>query len=86
MRLIGIRPTAEYQPESGRIKAGYINSIPPAASWLLKFHGLIAVDGTTVTISMSARLGLLALRYAPAPWAHILTSGQLADFCAELAA
>lgn len=84
LRLIGIRPTAELQPETGRIKAGYVNSIPPAASDWLRFRGLVAVNGTTVTVSMSARLAMLARNYAPAPWAHILTSAQLATFCDSL--
>jgi hypothetical protein len=81
LRLIGLRPTAEFQPGTGRIKAGWLNSIPPAASARLRSHGLVAVDGTTVTVSLSARLAMLARDYAPAPWAHILTPGQLAAFC-----
>lgn len=82
LRLIGIRP-AELQPETGRIKAGYVNSIPPAASGWLRAHGLVAVDGTRVTVSMSARLAMLSRDYAPVPWAHILTPGQLAAFLSE---
>jgi hypothetical protein len=78
--LIGIRPTAELQPETGRIKAGYVNSIPPAASDWLRFRGLVAVDGTTVTVSMSARLAMLALGHRPYPWAYILTAAELAEF------
>lgn len=81
LRLIGIRAAAELQPETGRIKAGYVNSIPPAASATLRSRGLVAVNGTTVTVSVSARLAMLARDYAPAPWAHILTPGQLAAFC-----
>lgn len=81
LRLIGIRQTAKLQPGTGRIKAGYVNSIPPGASDRLRFHGLVAVNGTTVTVSMSARIAMLARDYKPAPWAHILTPDQLADFC-----
>jgi len=80
LRLIDIRPTAEFQPETGRIKAGYVNSIPPAATSWLRSRGLVAVDGTTVTVSMSARLAMLARDHKPAPWAHILTPDQLAAF------
>jgi hypothetical protein len=81
LRLIDIRPAAVLQPETGRINAGYVNSIPPAASSLLCSRGLIAVNGTTVTVSMSARLAMLARDYVSAPWGHILTSAQLAAFC-----
>jgi hypothetical protein len=81
LRLIGTRPAARLDAETGRIKAGYVNSIPPAASSLLCSRGLVAVDGTTVTVSMSARLAMLARDYVPAPWAHILAPGQLAAFC-----
>jgi hypothetical protein len=84
LRLIGIRPTAELDAETGRIKAGYVNSIPTGASSLLRSLGLVAVDGTTVTVTMSARLAMLARDHNPAPWAHILTPGQLADFCGLL--
>lgn len=84
LRLIDVRLTAEFQPETGRIKAAYVNSIPPAASGRLRFRGLVNVDGTTVTVSMSARLAMLARDYAPAPWGHILTPGQLAAFCDSL--
>lgn len=80
LRLIDTR-RAEFQPATGRIKAGYVNSIPPAASSSLRSRGLVAVDGTTVTVSMSARLAMLARDHKPAPWAHILTPGQLAGFC-----
>jgi hypothetical protein len=85
LRLIDIRPTAEVEPETGRIKAGYVNSIPPAASAALRSRGLVAVDGTTVTVSMSARLAMLARDFAPPPWGHVLTPGQLAAFCGSLA-
>lgn len=81
LRLISTRATAEFQPGTGRIKAGYVNSIPPAAAGWLRAHGLVAVDGTAVTVSMSARLALLARDHKPVPWAHILTSVQLATFC-----
>jgi hypothetical protein len=83
LRLIDIRRAAEFQPETGRIKAGYVNSIPPATSSWLRFRGLVAVDGTTVTVSMSARLAMLARDHKPAPWAHILTPDQLAAFLAH---
>jgi len=82
LRLIGTRKTAEFQPATGRIKAGYVNSIPPGASGALRLRGLVAVDGTTVTVSMSARLAMLARDRRPAPWAYILTPGQLAAFTA----
>jgi hypothetical protein len=81
LRLIATRPAAEFQPETGRIQAGYINSIPPAASSRLRFHGLIAVNGMQVTVSLSARLAILAQDSKPFPWAHVLSSGELADFC-----
>lgn len=80
LRLIDTR-SSEFQPATGRIKAGYVNSIPPGTSARLRLYGLVAVNGTTVTVSMSARLAMLARDNKPAPWAHILTPSQLADFC-----
>lgn len=85
LRLIGIRPAAELQPGTGRIKAGYVNSIPPGAAAALQSRGLVAVDGTTVTVSVSARLAMLARDHKPAPWAHVLTPAQLTAFSVSLA-
>jgi hypothetical protein len=85
LRLIDTR-SSEFQPATGRIKAGYVNSIPPGASARLRLYGLVAVNGATVTVSMSARLAMLARDHKPAPWSHTLTPGQLADFCGMLAA
>lgn len=82
LRLIGIRSVAVLQPGTGRIKAGYVNEIPPAASDQLRRRGLVSISGTTVTVSMSAQLAMLARDYKPAPWAHILAPEQLAAFVA----
>ena len=84
LRLIAIRAAAGFQPGTGRIQAGYVNSIPPAASAVLLSRGLVTVDGTTATLSMSARLVMLALAHRPAPWAYILTAAELAGFCGEV--
>jgi len=81
LRLIAIRPTAELQPETGRIKAGYINSIPPAASSLLISRRLVAVNGTTVTLSMSARLAILATDHRTPPWSYHPTVAEINDLC-----
>ena len=75
--LIGVRPTATFEPETGRIKAGYINSIPPAASAFLRYRGLVTVSGTTVTISLSARLAMLAQDSGHAPWSYKPSTGEL---------
>lgn len=80
LRLIGLR-RAEYQPETGRIKAGYVNSIPPAASALLRFRHLVAIDGTAVTVSMSARLAMLAVDSGHAPWSYHPTVAEISDLC-----
>lgn len=84
LRLIAIRAAATLDPETGRIKAGYINSIPPAASDLLRVRRLVAVDGTTVTVSMSARLAMLAADNSPAPWSYILSAADLDNFCGDI--
>jgi hypothetical protein len=94
LRLIAIRdrvarhgrPGAEFQPETGRIKAGYINSIPPAASALLRFRGLVTVNGSAVTVSMSARLAMLAVDSGHAPWSYHPTVAELSDLCATFGA
>ena len=85
LRLIAIRPTAGYEPGTGRIKAGYVNSIPPAASALLLSRGLVTVDGTSAALSMSARLAMLALGRRPYPWGYVLPAAELAEFCASMA-
>src|ERR1035441_1915124 len=77
LRLIAIRPAAELQPETGRINAGYVNSIPPAASSLLIFRCLVAVNGTAVTLSMSARLALLATDHRTPPRSYEPTAGAI---------
>lgn len=84
LRLIAIRPSAVFLPETGCIKAGYINQIPPAASGLLIWRGLVAVNGTAVTVSMSARLALLAVNSGRAPWSYHPTVAELNDLCAPL--
>lgn len=85
LRLIGTRPAAALQPETGRINAGYFGSIPPAASAALRSRGLVTVDGTTVTLSVAARAAMLAQdHHARAPWGHLLTPDQLAAFAAAL--
>jgi hypothetical protein len=45
---------------NGRIKAGYIYGIPPAATAQLIARGLVTVAGDAVTISLAARLAMLA--------------------------
>ena len=60
LKLIETRHRSDFDPETGRIKAGYVNSIPPAASALLMARGLVTVTGTSVTVSLSARLAMLA--------------------------
>jgi hypothetical protein len=82
LRLIVLRPAAELQPGTGRIKAGYINSIPPGASSLLRARGLVAVNGTAVTVSMSARLAMLATDHRTPPWSYEPTAGEINDLCA----
>ena len=82
LRLIATRPTAELQPETGRIKAGYINSIPPGASSLLMSRGLVAVDGAEVTVPLSTRLAMLATDHRTPPWSYEPTAGEINDLCA----
>lgn len=53
----GLRRPA--QLNHGRIDAG-LNSIPPAAAARLIDRGLVTVDGTTVTVSLIARLAMVA--------------------------
>lgn len=85
LHLIAVRATAVFDPEAGRIKAGYVNSIPPAASALLRSRGLVHVDGTTVTLSASARLAMLALDHRPAPWGYVVPPEVLAEFLGSMA-
>jgi hypothetical protein len=82
--LIAVRPTAVYEPETGRIKAGYINSIPPAASALLRHRGLVTVSGTTVTVSLSARLAMLAQDNRPSPWSYEPSAAELSGLSAAI--
>jgi hypothetical protein len=49
--------------ENGRIKAGFIYGIPPAASARLIACGLVTVEGTAVSVSLAARLAMC-------PWRH----------------
>ena len=83
LRLIATRHTSEWQPETGRIKAGYVNSIPPGASALLMGRGLVTLAGTAVTVSLSARLAMLAQDSGHAPWSYKPSAGELSDLCAE---
>ena len=46
--------------ENGRIKAGFIYGIPPAASARLIACGLVTVEGTAVSVSLAARLAMCA--------------------------
>jgi hypothetical protein len=50
---------AQFRPETGRIDAG-LNSIPPGAAARLIERGLVTVDGTSVAVSLVARLAMLA--------------------------
>ena len=43
-----------------RIRAGFIYGIPPAATARLMQRGLVTVDGETVSVSLVARLAMLA--------------------------
>ena len=82
--LIAVRPSATFEPETGRIKAGYVNSIPPGASAFLRYRGLVTVSGTTVTVSLSARLALLAQDNRPIPWSYEPTADELRKVAASL--
>ncbi len=79
--LIGVRHIATFDAETGRIKAGYLNSIPPAASARLRGQGLVTLTGETVTVSLSARLAMLA-QDKTAPWSYHPTAGEINDVCA----
>lgn len=46
--------------ENGRIRAGYLYGIPPATSARLISRGLVTVTGTSVAVSLAARLAMLA--------------------------
>lgn len=59
LELIGLRGAGELQA-GGRIKAGYFYSIPPAAAARLISRGLVTVTGTSVAVSLAARLAMLA--------------------------
>lgn len=50
---------ARLNPATGRIDSG-VNSIPPAAAARLIERGLVVVDGMAVSVSLAARLAMLA--------------------------
>jgi hypothetical protein len=79
LRLIESRHVSVFQPETGRIKAGYLNSIPPGATAGLMARGLVTVTGTIVTVSLSARLAMLAQDNRPVPWSYTPTTDELSD-------
>ena len=82
LKLIASRHRSDFDPETGRIKAGYVNSIPPGASALLMGRGLVTLTGTAVTVSLSARLAMLAQDNRPVPWSYEPSAGELNDVCA----
>jgi hypothetical protein len=79
LALIASRHIAVFVPETGCIKAGYVNSIPPGATSLLRDRGLIALTGSTVTVSLSARLAMLAQDHRPVPWSYEPSAGEVGD-------
>jgi len=81
LALIASRHRSDFDPETGRIKAGYVNSIPPGASALLRGRGLVTLVGTSVTVSLSARLAMLAQDNRPIPWSYKPSAGELNDLC-----
>ncbi len=83
LALIASRHRSDFVTETGRIKAGYVNSIPPGASALLMGRGLVTLDGTRVTVSLSARLAMLAQDNRPIPWAYKPDAGELDDLCGK---
>ena len=82
LKLIETRHRSDFDPETGRIKAGYVNSIPPAASALLMGRGLVTLTDATVAVSLSARLAMLAQNNRPVPWSYKPSAGELNDICA----
>jgi hypothetical protein len=83
LALIASRHRSDFDPATGRIKAGYVNSIPPGASGLLMARGLVTLTGTAISVSLSARLAMLAQDNRPIPWAYKPTAGELNDICDE---
>ena len=81
--LIDSRP-AEYDPEKERINAGWISWVPPVATARLRSHGLVSVDGATVTVSLSARLAMSRQDRRPGPWGYVLSGGELAELVRDL--
>jgi len=79
LALIASRHIAVLVPETGRIKAAYIHSIPPGAASLLRAQGLVTLAGETVTVSLSARLAMLAQDNRPAPWSYEPSAGEMGD-------
>jgi hypothetical protein len=79
LALIASRHRSDFVPGTGRIKAGYVNSIPPGASSLLMGRALVTLAGTAVTVSLSARLAMLAQDNRPIPWAYKPTAAELSD-------
>jgi hypothetical protein len=79
LRLIASRHIAVLVRETGCVKAGYLNSIPPGATARLMAQGLVTVTGATVTVSLSARLAMLAQDNRPAPWSYTPSVGELLE-------
>ena len=82
LALIASRHRSDFVPETGRIKAGYVNSIPPAASASLMARGLVTLTGTAISVSLSARLAMLAQDNRPMPWSYAPSTSELGDVCA----
>jgi len=77
LALIASRHRSDFNPETGRIKAGYVNSIPPGPSASLMSRGLVTLTGTAVTVSLSARLAILAQDNRPIPWSYKPSTDEL---------
>ena len=60
-----------------------ISRATPGASALLMGRGLVTLAGTAVTVSLSARLAMLAQDSGHAPWSYKPGAGELSDLCAE---
>jgi hypothetical protein len=84
LHLIESRHVSVFQPETGRIKAGYVNSIPPGASARLMAQGLVTLTGTAITVSLSARLAMLAQDNRPLPWSYVPAAGEIETLLASL--
>jgi hypothetical protein len=82
LRLIASRHRSDFVPETGRIKAGYVNSIPPGATAGLIARGLVTLTGAAVTVSLSARLAMLARDNRPAPWSYKPAAGEVGEVLA----